>query len=201
LRYVKGYIGSLVRFGIHTADLKCILGNGQVGRIEFVLSKGIRNQSEILIQNKLLTMRRKRMTDFLFNRLTVNQNIVFLGVHVIETNTVFVVVQISILRLATKRKQQLCCHRHIRRIVERILGGHLTGVCEEIFDIRIIVLRELLQIKGQKLLFNNDWAVTVYNDCTRLINARPIGLCRVCKDRHSTNADQKQYAKHNCRNF
>ena len=37
------------------------------------------------------------MADFLFNQLTVDQNIIFLDIYVIQSCTVFVVIQITIM--------------------------------------------------------------------------------------------------------
>ena len=103
------------------------------------------------------------MTHGSLDQLAVDLNTVFFG---IRSDGILIgrgIVDIfPVMRQIAERKDKRGGHRIVGGVAEGVLSRDLPGISEEFFDIVIVILRELLHVKGQKLLIHHERAILVF---------------------------------------
>ena len=81
-----------------------------------------------------------------------------------------------VMRQIAERKDKRGGHRIVGGVAEGILSRDLACIGEKFFGTVVVILRELLHIKGQKLLIHLKRTVLVFYKCAGAACSAPVTL-------------------------
>ena len=103
------------------------------------------------------------MTHGSLDQLAVDLNTVLFGIRNGDILIGRGIVDIfPIMRQVTERKDKRGSHRIVGRVAKGVLSRDLPCIGEEFFATVVLILRELLHIKGQKLFIHHKRTVLVF---------------------------------------
>ena len=105
------------------------------------------------------------------------------------------------MRQVTERKDKRGGHRIVGGVAESVLGRDLTCIGEEFFGTVVVIIRELLHIKGQKLLIYHKRTVLVFYKCACAVCSAPVTLSGVGMSRLNKYGTEQQNRKNHCNCF
>ena len=136
------------------------------------------------------------------NRLAVDLNTVLFGIRSVGILVGRGVVDIfPVMRQIAERKNKRGGHRIVGGVAEGVLSRDLPCIGEEFFDIVVVILRELLHIKGQKLLIHHKRTVLIFHKCAGAVCSAPVTLSGVGMSRLNKYGTEQQNRKNHCNYF
>ena len=136
------------------------------------------------------------------NRLAVDLNTVLFGIRNGDILIGRGIVDIfPVMRQVTERKDKRGSHCIVGGVAEGVLSRDLSCIGEEFFDTVVVILREPLHIKSQKLFIHHKRTVLVFYKCAGAVCSAPVTLSGVGLYRHCKQEIQKQACKKGYCNF
>jgi len=133
------------------------------------------------------------------NRLAVDLNTVLFGIRNDDILIGRGIVDIfPVMRQIAERKDKRCGHRIVGGVAEGVLSRDLTCIGEEFFGTVVVILRELLHIKGQKLFIHLKRTVLVFYKCAGAVCSAPVTLSGVGMSRLNKYGTEQQNRKNRC---
>ena len=133
------------------------------------------------------------------NRLAVDLNTVLFGIRNGDILIGRGIVDIfPVMRQVTERKDKRGSHRIVGGVAEGVLSRDLTCIGEEFFGTAKIIFRELLHIKGQKLLIHHKRTILFFYKCAGAVCSAPVTLSGVGMSRLNKYGTEQQNRKNRC---
>ena len=105
------------------------------------------------------------------------------------------------MRQIAERKDQRCGHRIVGGVAEGVFSRDPARIGEEVFGAAVVILRELLHIKGQKLLIYRKRTALVFYKCAGAVCSAPVTLSGVGMSRLNKYGTEQQNRKNHCNYF
>ena len=185
--------GGRAVFFIYARDGIPLHPNRHIGDEKTVADIAVCQLRQILIKGERSVPCLQRVSDSRLYRLSIQRYAVFQGVGNIERPTRCLVIDVfSVMWRITKRESQRGRDRIVGGITEGVFRRDFPGIGKEAVRVRIILLRELLHIEGQKFSLHHDGAILSRHDRACNVRAAPVPLGGIGIGRLCTTSCQQQ---------